>query len=143
MGTPDQHHLISLWQFGYRAGHSTSDALTYVSQWLANLPNKREEARVVCLDIGRSFDSIWHPDLLQKLSTLGFSGILHAWLRDFLKDRLLKVVLNGGESGVKRNNAEVHQGSILGPPPLHRLHLTRSEKAVHHVFRWWHHHLLR
>ena len=32
-----------------------------------------------------------------------------------LKDRLLKVVLNGGESGVKRNNAEVHQGSILGP----------------------------
>ena len=111
----DQHHLISPRQFGFRAGHSTSDALTYVSQCLANSLNNREEARVVCLDISRAFDRVWHPGLLEKLSALGFSGTLHAWLTDYLKDRSLKVVLNGRESGVKRINAGVPQGSILGP----------------------------
>ena len=58
---------------------------------------------------------MWHPGLLEKLFALGFSGTLHAWLTDYLKDRSLKVVLNGRESGVKRINAGVPQGSILGP----------------------------
>ncbi|XP_072051972.1 uncharacterized protein [Amphiura filiformis] len=111
----DEHHLISPRQFGFRAGHSTSDALTYVSQCLANSLNNREEARVVCLDISRAFDRVWHTGLLEKLSALGFSGTLHAWLTDYLKDRSLKVVLNGRESGSKKINAGVPQGSILGP----------------------------
>ena len=113
-----QHHLISPRQFGFRARHSTSDALTYVSQCLANSLNNREEARVVCLHISRAFDRVWHPGLLEKISALGFTGTLHAWLTDYLKDRSLKVVLNGRESGVKRINAGVPQGSILGPSCL-------------------------
>ena len=44
---------------------------------------------------------VWHPGLLEKLSALGFSATLHAWLTDYLKGRSLKVVLNGRESGVK------------------------------------------
>ena len=89
--------------------------LTYVSQCLAISLNNREEARVVCLDISRAFDHVWHPGLLEKLSALGFSGTLHAWLTDYLKNRSLKVILNERESGVKRINAGVPQGSILGP----------------------------
>ena len=46
---------------------------------------------------------------------LAFSGTLHAWLTGYLKDRSLKVVRNGRESGVKSINAWVPQGSILGP----------------------------
>ena len=111
----DQHHLISIQQFGFRAGHSTSDALTYVSQSLTNCLNNREEARVVCLDISRAFDRVWHPGLLTKLAAFGFSGTLLAWLTDYLQDRSLKVVLNGQESSIKKINAGVPQGSILGP----------------------------
>ena len=123
----DQHHLISPRQFGFRAGHSKSDALTYVSQCLANSLNNREEARIVCLDNSRAFDRVWHPGLLEKLSALGFSGALHAWLTDYLKDRSLSVVLNGRESGLKRINCGVPQGSILGPSCLSSL-LTTSHK---------------
>ena len=50
----DNHKLISDQQFGFRAGHSTSDALTYVAQRLTNTINNREEARVVCLDISKA-----------------------------------------------------------------------------------------
>ena len=111
----NSNDLISNKQFGFRAGHSTSDALTYVSQCLTNSLNNREEARIVCLDISRAFDRVWHPGLLAKLAVLGFSGTLLDWLKDYLRNRSLKVVLNGRSSGVKIINAGVPQGSILGP----------------------------
>ena len=40
----DQHHLISPRQFGFRAGHSTSGALTHVSQWLCQLTQKQKRS---------------------------------------------------------------------------------------------------
>ncbi|XP_072044883.1 uncharacterized protein [Amphiura filiformis] len=83
--------LISKQQFGFRAGHSTSDALTYVSQRLTNTLKNREEARVVCLDISKAFDRVWHPGRLEKLSALGFSGKLLAWLADYLSNRSMKL----------------------------------------------------
>ena len=68
----ENHKLISDRQFGFRAGHSTSD------QRLSNTINDREEARVVCLDISKAFDRVWHPGLLVKLRALGFAGkLLH------------------------------------------------------------------
>ena len=54
----ENHKLISDRQFGFRAGHSTSDALTYIAQRLSNTINDREEARVVCLDISKAFDRV-------------------------------------------------------------------------------------
>ena len=42
----ENHKLISDRQFGFRAGHSTSDSLTYIAQGLSNTINDREEARV-------------------------------------------------------------------------------------------------
>ena len=43
----DEHQLISPQQFGFRAGHSTSDALTYVSQCLSDsLNNRRSTGRL-------------------------------------------------------------------------------------------------
>ena len=46
----------------------------------------------VCFDIIRAIDRMWYPGVLEKLSALGFSGTLHAWLTDYLKNRSLKVV---------------------------------------------------
>ena len=76
----ENHKLISDRQFGFRAGHSTSDALTYIAQRLSNTINDREKARVVCLDISKAFDRVWHPGLLVKLRALGFAGKLLHWL---------------------------------------------------------------
>ena len=67
------------------------------------------------MDISKAFDRVWHPGLLAKLHALGFSGKLLDWLADYLKDRSLKVILNGKSSSIKLINAGVPQGSILGP----------------------------
>ena len=111
----ENHKLISDRQFGFRAGHSTSDALTYIAQRLSNTISDREETRVVCLDISKAFDRVLHPGLLVKLRALGFAGKLLHWLADYLRNRSMKVILNGKSSSTKFINAGVPQGSILGP----------------------------
>lgn len=110
-----KHRLISDKQFGFRAGYSTADALTYISQNLHDTMDKRQESRLICLDISRAFDRVWHRGLIAKLEALGLKGTLLNWIEDYLTNRELKVTMNGIASSAKPINAGVPQGSILGP----------------------------
>ena len=67
----NKHRLISDKQFGFRAGHSTADALTYVTQTLHDARDKTHESRLICLNISRAFDRVWHKGLVAKLEALG------------------------------------------------------------------------
>ena len=69
----------------------------------------------VFLDILKAFDKVWHEGLILKLSRNGISGNLLYLLKDFLKYRKHRVVLNGQNSSWKGINSSVLQGSILGP----------------------------
>ena len=73
------------------------------------------EVKAVALDICHAFNSVWHKGLLSKLMFFGVGGCLYRWICDFLRDRFIKVILNGCESTVGYINAGVHQGSTLGP----------------------------
>ena len=106
-----RHSLFYDKHFGFRAGHSTGDALTYIVQQLHNA-----KARLICFDISRVFNRKWHKCLMAKhLESIGIQGKLLSWLNDYLKDKVLKVAINGICSGAKSVNAGVPQGSILGP----------------------------
>ena len=53
------------------------------------------------LDISKVFDKVWHEGLILKLSRNGISGNLLNLLKDFLKYRKQKVLLNGQNSSLK------------------------------------------
>ena len=71
--------------------------------------------RRVFLDISKAFDKVWHKGLIYKLKQNGILGKLLNLITDFLSNRKQRVVLNGKYSSWTNTEAEVLQGSILGP----------------------------
>ena len=107
--------LISDHQFGFRPGHSTLDMLLLLSQQWMEVQNAKHEIRAISRDISLTFDTVWHPALLTKLSSHGIQGHLHSWLINFLSGRRKHEALNGVLSSPLPIQAGVPQGSILGP----------------------------
>ena len=53
------------------------------------------EVQVVFIDISKAFDKVWREGLIFKLKQNGISGKLLNLIKDFLKNRKQRVVLNG------------------------------------------------
>ena len=69
----------------------------------------------MALDISKAFDRVWHAGLLHKLNSYGISVQIFGLISSFLSNRWLQVVLGGKSSQEYPVNAEVPEGSILGP----------------------------
>ena len=86
-----------------------------MSDRIARAFNRSRATRAVAVDIYKAFDRIWHAGLLHKLKSYRISGRIFGLISSFLGNRRLRVVLNGKSSQEYPVNAEVPQGSILGP----------------------------
>ena len=68
----------------------------------------------VFIDLKKTFATIYHTLLLQKLYRYGIRGIANAWLDSYLKERSQYVFYNNDNSD-PMNVCCMPQGSILGP----------------------------
>ena len=110
-----KHHLICIRKFGFRPGRSAADLhLLLTSEWSAALDTGKATA-VIALDIEGAFDRVWHSGLLAKLRAASLDGPLLQLFGDYLRERQLKVVVDGQESEKQPIRAGVPQGSCLGP----------------------------
>ena len=113
----EDHLLFSPCQSGFRAKDSCISQLLSITHEIFSSfdANPSIDTRGVFLDISKAFDKVWHDGLIYKLQMYGIGDPLLSLLRDFLRDRLQRVVLNGKESTWEQILAGVPQGSILGP----------------------------
>ena len=70
---------------------------------------------VAILDFSKAFDTVPYDKLLHKIDSYGIQGNTLKWLSSFLKDRTMKVVVEGEQSKSVTVESGVPQGTVLGP----------------------------
>ena len=78
--------------------------------------NSRNDVDVMYFDFAKTFDSVNHDIILEKLKRIyNIDGLMLNLIKAYLKDRHHKVAIGGEYSNVLPSNSGVPQGSILRP----------------------------
>ncbi len=107
--------FFSPYHSGFRAGHSTVDALFRLETEARESLLINNSCAAIFLDITRAFDTVWHGGILQKLKSMGIGGNLACFVRDFLSLRSLRTRVGGHISNSYPIYSGVPQGSVLSP----------------------------
>ena len=100
---------ISPFQFGLTKNCST------LQQLLDRIVNSPLETDIIYLDISKAFDTVSHGILLEKLWSIGITGVLWPWFKNYLTNRYQRVSIKNYYSELLPVVLGVPQGSILGP----------------------------
>uniref|UniRef100_A0A6A7FMS9 Pol-like protein n=1 Tax=Hirondellea gigas TaxID=1518452 RepID=A0A6A7FMS9_9CRUS len=107
--------LVTPCQSGFRAGHSTMDALTRLESAVRECLIRDDFCVAVFLDIASAFDKVWHYGLLMKIKQMGLEGNLPRFVQKILSMRKLAVRVNGHVSERYPVHSGTPQGSIISP----------------------------
>lgn len=111
----DHYNLLPKCQAGFRKGCSTQDNIWDLENAVKIGFNNNKETHCIFLDLKKAYDLVWIPGLLFKLSKARINGPILLWLKNFLVDRQVRVVLDDTSSNVKYVSVGVPQGAVLSP----------------------------
>ena len=103
-------------QFAYKAARGTDDAcavLVHLLQQHLDVPGTY--ARILYVDFSSAFNTMLPSVLIRKLTTMGVSPSLCAWISSYLRNRTQRVRFGRAHSDPITTNIGAPQGCVLSP----------------------------
>ena len=119
-------------QFGFRKGHSTTDAFALVVGEMLSAFSENFHFLSVFVDLKKAFDTVEHSIILKKLEWIGVRGNALTWFESYLSERQQEVVFENEISDKRNVTTGVPQGSLLGVA-LFQLHIDDLRKCLKHT----------
>ncbi|MCH2405870.1 MAG: reverse transcriptase family protein, partial [Nitrosopumilus sp.] len=111
----EKQNSIFVKQFGFRKKHSTTHALTDLTEHIRQALDDNKFAAGIFIDLQKAFDTVDHKILLKKLDHYGVRGIANNWFQSYLSNRKQFVSIANTNSNIVNMEFGVPQGSVLGP----------------------------
>jgi len=102
-------------QYAFRPTGSTTAALTYILQSVTDLLADNPYVSVIALDFSKSFDTVRHYSLLEKIAQLDIPDFVYNWLVHFFCDHSHSTKYGDATSTNKSISVSTVQGSTVGP----------------------------
>ena len=109
----EENKIVYLRQFGFRKGHSTTDAIMTLVGDILKCFESNLMILSVFIDLKKAFDMVPHNLILEKLQVMGVQDTELIWFTDYLLERKQFVTINNQSSDVTSVNVSVPQGSLL------------------------------
>ena len=110
-----KNSLLSPYQSGFRASHSTQLAITFLIDKIRGRIDKGLLTGAMFIDLKKAFDTVPHDGLLNKLFRYGIQDQPLSWFESYLTNRTQSVSIENHLSSAANISSGVPQGSALVP----------------------------
>ena len=111
----EKHEILYKFQFGFRKGYSTSQAIAEIADNLRNAIDNNLYSCGMFLDFSKAFDTVNHTILLKKMERYGIRGVSLQFFANYLANRQQYVQMGNTASAEQTMTCGIPQGSSLGP----------------------------
>ena len=115
----NENEILNDKQFGFRAGHSTEHAILELIDQVSNAFDNNNFLLGVFIDLSKTFDTVNHNILSEKLNMYGVKRNNLKWFHSYLSNRKQHIEFQNYNKKEKTNSLTIKCGvpqeSILGP----------------------------
>ena len=110
----ERNKILTQLNHGFRSGYSCETQLLTTVHDLLGKFDSGSQIDMIVLDFSIAIDTVPQGKLFHKMQLYGVDGKINSWLRDFLTNRKMKVLVDGEESESVGVDTGVPQGTGRG-----------------------------